>query len=65
MGAEQAEVFALLGVRPVWDEMSRRVVKLEVVDLAELGRPRIDVTVRIAYLSGYTPADVDNSVETV
>ncbi|MEU2004473.1 cobaltochelatase subunit CobN [Rhodococcus sp. NPDC019627] len=47
-GDDIAEVFALLGVRPVWDEASRRVVSLEVIDLAELGRPRIDVTVRIS-----------------
>ena len=47
-GDDIAEVFALLGVLPVWDEMSRRVVDLEVVSLAELRRPRIDVTVRIS-----------------
>lgn len=47
-GDDIAEVFALLGVRPVWDEASRRVVSLEVIDLEELGRPRIDVTVRIS-----------------
>jgi cobaltochelatase CobN len=47
-GDDIAEVFALLGVRPVWDEASRRVARLEVIDLAELGRPRIDVTVRIS-----------------
>ncbi|MFC5994117.1 cobaltochelatase subunit CobN [Pseudonocardia hispaniensis] len=47
-GDDVAEVLALLGVRPVWDEMSRRVVQLEVIDLDELGRPRIDVTVRIS-----------------
>ena len=47
-GDDIAEVFALLGVRPVWDEMSRRVAGLEVIDLDELGRPRIDVTVRIS-----------------
>ena len=47
-GDDIAEVFALLGVRPVWDEMSRRVARLEVIDLDELGRPRIDVTVRIS-----------------
>ena len=47
-GDDVAEVFALLGVRPVWDEMSRRVARLEVIDLDELGRPRIDVTVRIS-----------------
>ncbi|MFW0785741.1 cobaltochelatase subunit CobN [Gordonia sp. CPCC 206044] len=47
-GDDIAEVLALLGVLPVWDEASRRVVDLELIDLAELGRPRIDVTVRIS-----------------
>ncbi|GAA4852866.1 cobaltochelatase subunit CobN [Pseudonocardia benzenivorans] len=47
-GDDVAEVFALLGVRPVWDEMSRRVTHLEPIPLDELGRPRIDVTVRIS-----------------
>ncbi|WP_327150829.1 cobaltochelatase subunit CobN [Nocardia sp. NBC_01329] len=47
-GDDIAEVLALLGVRPVWDEASRRVTTLEVIDLAELGRPRVDVTVRIS-----------------
>ncbi|MER7113411.1 cobaltochelatase subunit CobN [Saccharomonospora azurea] len=47
-GDDIAEVLALLGVRPTWDAASRRVNGLEVVDLAELGRPRIDVTVRIS-----------------
>ncbi|MGW5143342.1 cobaltochelatase subunit CobN [Nocardia beijingensis] len=47
-GDDIAEVLALLGVRPVWDEASRRVRALDVISLAELGRPRIDVTVRIS-----------------
>ncbi|WP_370330089.1 cobaltochelatase subunit CobN [Mycolicibacterium hippocampi] len=47
-GDDIAEVLALLGVRPVWDEASRRVVDLEAISPAELGRPRIDVTVRIS-----------------
>ncbi|MBW4716955.1 cobaltochelatase subunit CobN [Saccharothrix obliqua] len=47
-GDDIAEVLALLGVRPVWDDQSRRVTGLEVVPLPELGRPRIDVTVRIS-----------------
>ncbi|MBF6170555.1 cobaltochelatase subunit CobN [Nocardia blacklockiae] len=47
-GDDIAEVFALLGVRPVWDEASRRVTGLEPIPVAELGRPRIDVTVRIS-----------------
>ncbi|MFD3702290.1 cobaltochelatase subunit CobN [Nocardia sp. NPDC058658] len=47
-GDDIAEVFALLGVRPVWDEASRRVTSLEMISLDELARPRIDVTVRIS-----------------
>ncbi|WP_171054936.1 cobaltochelatase subunit CobN [Mycobacterium sp. DBP42] len=47
-GDDIAEVLALLGVRPVWDDASRRVVNLEPIELSELGRPRIDVTVRIS-----------------
>ena len=47
-GDDVAEIFALLGVRPVWHPETRRVTGLEVVPLAELGRPRIDVTVRIS-----------------
>ncbi|MBM0233363.1 cobaltochelatase subunit CobN [Micromonospora sp. STR1_7] len=47
-GDDIAEVLALLGCRPVWDERSRRVTGIEVVPTAELGRPRVDVTVRIS-----------------
>lgn len=47
-GDDIAEVLALLGVRPVWDDASRRVVDLAAIPLAELNRPRIDVTVRIS-----------------
>jgi cobaltochelatase CobN len=47
-GDDVAEVLALLGVRPVWDDASRRITGLEPVSLVELGRPRIDVTIRIS-----------------
>jgi cobaltochelatase CobN len=47
-GDDIGEVLALLGVVPVWDAASRRVTGLEPIPLAELGRPRIDVTVRIS-----------------
>jgi len=47
-GDDIAEVLALLGCRPVWDDASRRVTGFTVVPRAELGRPRIDVTVRIS-----------------
>jgi cobaltochelatase CobN len=47
-GDDIGEVLALLGVRPVWQTESRRVTGIEVIPLAELGRPRIDVTLRIS-----------------
>jgi cobaltochelatase CobN len=47
-GDDVSEVLALLGVRPAWDEASRRVSGLTPVPPAELGRPRVDVTVRIS-----------------
>ncbi|HEY2674251.1 MAG TPA: cobaltochelatase subunit CobN, partial [Rugosimonospora sp.] len=47
-GDDIAEVLALLGCQPLWDEASRRVTGVAPVPLAELGRPRIDVTVRIS-----------------
>jgi cobaltochelatase CobN len=47
-GDDVAEILALLGVRPTWNEESLRVTGLEVIPLEELGRPRVDVTVRIS-----------------
>ncbi|WP_157260535.1 cobaltochelatase subunit CobN [Patulibacter minatonensis] len=47
-GDDIAEIFALLGVEPVWHRETRRVTSLRVIPLEELGRPRIDVTVRIS-----------------
>ncbi|HVD17005.1 MAG TPA: cobaltochelatase subunit CobN, partial [Actinomycetota bacterium] len=47
-GDDLGEIFALLGVRPAWNPETRRVTGLELVPAVELGRPRIDVTVRIS-----------------
>ncbi|WP_153812180.1 cobaltochelatase subunit CobN [Streptomyces sp. SUK 48] len=47
-GDDVAEALALLGIRPVWDDASRRVTGLEPIPYEELGRPRIDVTLRIS-----------------
>ncbi|NYH77959.1 cobaltochelatase CobN [Actinopolyspora biskrensis] len=47
-GDDIAEILALIGVRPTWDDSSRRVNGLEVIPLEELERPRVDVTVRIS-----------------
>ena len=42
-------VLRLIGVVPVWDYL-HRVSGFDVLTLAELGRPRIDVTLRISGL---------------
>jgi cobaltochelatase CobN len=47
-GDDVAEALALLGVRPRWHEESGRLAGVEPIPLAELGRPRIDVVVRIS-----------------
>ena len=49
-GEDIAQALALLGVQPVWDGPTRRLVDLEVIPLAVLGRPRVDVTLRISGL---------------
>jgi len=47
-GDDIAQALALIGARPVWDVTSNRVTGYEIVPLAKLGRPRIDVTLRIS-----------------
>ncbi len=47
-GDDMAEAMALIGVRPVWDGPSRRVVDFEILPLSLLGRPRVDVTLRVS-----------------
>jgi cobaltochelatase CobN len=49
-GEDIAQALALMGVRPVWDGPTRRMVDLEVIPLSLLGRPRVDVTLRISGL---------------
>jgi cobaltochelatase CobN len=47
-GDDLAEALALLGVQPVWDSPSRRVVDFEILPVSVLKRPRVDVTLRIS-----------------
>ena len=49
-GEEFAMALHLLGVRPRWDEGSERVSGIEVLPIAELEHPRIDVTLRVSGL---------------
>jgi cobaltochelatase CobN len=47
-GDDIAQALALIGVKPVWDNASRRVTGYEIIPQAKLGRPRVDVTLRIS-----------------
>lgn len=49
-GDDIAQALALIGVKPVWDMASRRVTGYEIIPLAKLARPRVDVTLRISGL---------------
>ncbi|MBD9529368.1 cobaltochelatase subunit CobN [Paracoccus sp. PAR01] len=49
-GEEFAMALVLLGVRPIWDAGSERVSGIEILPIAELDRPRLDVTLRISGL---------------
>jgi cobaltochelatase CobN len=49
-GEEFAMALALMGVSPRWEDGSERVVGFVVEPLAALGRPRIDVTLRVSGL---------------
>jgi cobaltochelatase CobN len=49
-GDDLAQALGYLGARPVWDTSSNRVTGVEILPLARLERPRIDVTFRISGL---------------
>ncbi|SFJ52848.1 cobaltochelatase CobN subunit [Sphingomonas sp. NFR04] len=49
-GEEFAMALHLLGAAPVWDTASERVTGVEILPLAMLDRPRIDVTLRVSGL---------------
>lgn len=60
-GEGMAQMLFLLGVRPVW-RTNGRVGGFEIVSLEELGRPRIDITVRV---SGITRDNFASSIELI
>lgn len=47
-GDDIAQALALIGARPKWEAGSGRVTGFDILSLAELGRPRVDVTLRIS-----------------
>jgi cobaltochelatase CobN len=49
-GDDIAQALAFIGAKPVWDPSSLRLSGYEIIPLAKLGRPRVDVTLRISGL---------------
>jgi cobaltochelatase CobN len=47
-GDDIAQALALMGVQPVWDRASGRVIDFEVITPDSLGRPRVDVMLRVS-----------------
>lgn len=47
-GDDIAQCLALMGVKPTWDSANRRVTGFEILPQGVLGRPRVDVTLRIS-----------------
>ena len=59
-GDDIAQALALIGARPLWETASGRVTGIEVTPLAELQRPRIDVTLRISgFFRDAFPAQIE------
>ena len=47
-GDDIAQAFALMGIKPIWAPGSQRVVDFEIIPAMQLGRPRVDVTLRVS-----------------
>jgi len=47
-GDDIAQCLALMGVKPKWDSANRRVTGFDVIPASALGRPRVDVTLRVS-----------------
>jgi len=59
-GDDIAQAMALIGVRPVWEPASRRVTGFEIIPASALGRPRVDVTLRISgFFRDAFPTQID------
>ena len=59
-GDDIAQALALIGAKPVWDSSSWRVTGYEIIPLAKLGRPRVDVTLRISgFFRDAFPAQIE------
>ncbi len=59
-GDDIAQALALIGAKPVWDMSSWRVTGYEIIPIAKLARPRVDVTLRISgFFRDAFPAQIE------
>jgi cobaltochelatase CobN len=59
-GDDIAQALAFIGAKPKWDTASWRVTGYEIVPLAQLARPRVDVTLRISgFFRDAFPAQIE------
>jgi cobaltochelatase CobN len=59
-GDDIAQAMALIGAQPVWERASGRLTGFEIMPLAQLGRPRVDVTLRISgFFRDAFPAQIE------
>ncbi|NJM31327.1 MAG: cobaltochelatase subunit CobN, partial [Rhizobiales bacterium] len=59
-GDDIAQALAFIGAKPSWEPSSWRVTGIEVIPLAALGRPRVDVTMRISgFFRDAFPAQIE------
>ena len=60
-GEDMSQMLFLLGARPVW-QSNGRLKGFKIIPLEELGRPRIDLTIRV---SGITRDNFPNCIDTI
>lgn len=59
-GDDIAQALSLMGVAPQWDDNSGRVTGFEIIPHTTLGRPRVDVTLRVSgFFRDAFPSQVD------
>ena len=59
-GDDIAQALALIGAAPLWEPSSWRVTGFDIIPLAKLGRPRVDVTLRISgFFRDAFPAQIE------
>ncbi len=64
-GDDIAQALALWGCEPVWEPVSGRVVDFEIIPLSVLGRPRVDVVLRVSGMFRDAFGDVMRLLSTV